>query len=246
MKSVFGLRLVGTIVAAFVLLGVAAPAVAQEEWESKYSLGVFAIGAGMEGYLQAPYAPNRQRVYFSDLSPNFSTGGGISFEMKQVHWSVLSDLVFISFNETIDGVKVDGDQLYIELCSTVKLSSTFSLLAGARYTDLNSDLTFPGTPTPYERKIDSAWVDPIVGGMFVFPMGKSWALMMRGDVGGFGLASDIVWHAQVRLDGKLGKAATFSLGYRYWDNNFENFDDPQTVGYDMTVAGPTVGIAFNF
>ena len=246
MKSVLGLRIVGTIAAVLVLLVVAAPAIAQDDWKTKYSLGVFGIGAGMEGYLQAPYAPNRQRVYFSYLTSDLNTGGGISFEMKQTNWWIMSDLVLFSFDDTVDGVKVDGDQLLFELCSTVKLSSTFSLVAGARYVKLTTDLSFPGSPTPYEREIDQDWADPIVGGMFVFPMGESWSLLMRGDVGGFGIGSDLVWHAQLRLDAKLGKAATFSFGYRYWDYDFEEYEDPQTVGYDMTIAGPTVGIAFNF
>lgn len=246
MKSVLGLRIVGTIAAALVLLIVAAPAMAQEDWETKYSLGVFAIGAGMEGYLQAPYAPNGQRVYFSDLTSDLNTGGGVSFEMKQTNWWIMSDLVLFSFDDTVDGVKVDGDQLLFELCSTVKLSSTFSLVAGARYFKLTSDLSFPGSPTPYEREIDQDWADPIVGGMFVFPMSKSWGLLMRADVGGFGIGSDLVWHALVRFDGKIGKAATFSIGYRYWDYDFEENDAPQTIGYDMTIAGPTVGIAFRF
>jgi hypothetical protein len=246
MRSVLGMRMVVAVAASLVLFVVAAPAVAQEDWETHYSLGVYGIGAGMEGYLLAPYAPNRQKVYFSDLTSDLNMGGGVSFEMKQARWSVLSDLVFFGFDKTVDGVKVDGDQLYFELCSTFKVGNTFNVLLGGRYTKLTSDLVFPGTPTPYNRKIDTSFADPIVGGLVLLPISKSWAVMMRADVGGFGIASDIVWHAQVRFDGKLGDAATVSLGYRYWDNNYENLDDPQKTGYDMTVAGPTIGIAFNF
>ncbi len=246
MKSALGMRTVVTITAAVVLLAVAVPAVAQEDWETHYSLGVFGIGAGMEGYLLAPYAPNRQKVYFSDLNSDLNTGGGVSFAMKQARWSILSDVVFFSFDKKVNGIKANSDQLYFELCSAFKVGDSFSVVVGGRYAKLTSDLVFPGSPQPYKRKIDADWVDPIVGGMLELPVGKSWALMMRGDVGGFGVGSDIVWHAWLRLDGKLGDAAIVSLGYRYWDNNFESRKYPRKTGYDMTVAGPTLGIAFNF
>ncbi|HPS78958.1 MAG TPA: hypothetical protein PLS53_12445, partial [Thermoanaerobaculaceae bacterium] len=116
MKSALGMRTVVTITAAVVLLAVAVPAVAQEDWETHYSLGVFGIGAGMEGYLLAPYAPNRQKVYFSDLNSDLNTGGGVSFAMKQARWSILSDVVFFSFDKKVNGIKANSDQLYFELC----------------------------------------------------------------------------------------------------------------------------------
>lgn len=236
------------ILAALTLLGVAGPAVAQEDWDYHYDLTLSAIGIGNEGYIRPSYAVLDQKAYtHKSLTSDLSTGGGASFQVRKAKWAIALDVLSVGYDyKTRTGIKVDADQILAELVTSWRFGSSFDLLFGTRYSKLTSDVVYPGTPAPYKRPGDAEWADAIVGGRVVVPAGDRVHFVLRGDVGGFGLASDMVYHAQAKVDFKLADAASLAVGYRYWDWDFENHKHEQKVIYDMTLAGPTLDLVFHF
>ncbi|MCE9610314.1 MAG: hypothetical protein K8R23_08990 [Chthoniobacter sp.] len=99
-----------------------------------------------------------------------------------------------------------------------------------------------------KRELDNSfslaedWWDPYVGLRGRYNINKAWYLTAKGDIGGFGVGSDLTW----QLSGALGVQVTRSLfveaGYRYLytDYNKDNFV------YEVTQSGVeiTAGITF--
>lgn len=238
---------IATMMVAMLLAG-AAPSIAQEDWDWQYDLSLTAIGLGKEGFIRAPYAVNNANAHFPPgLFDDLSTCGGIGFRARQARWTIMLDVFALNYDtRTRTGIAVDADQILAELVTTYRVANSFHLLAGTRYSKLDSDLVFPGTPAPFNRVAKSEWADLLVGGQLVVPAGNRMTFTLRGDAGGFGLASDLVIHALLKMDFKLADAASLSLGYRYWDYDFENYKDVKKLIFDMTLAGPTLGVVFHF
>lgn len=238
-----------TAILAVAALAVApCPAVAQEDWDYHYDLSLSAAGIGKEGFILPSYAVGDRKAYTHEsLSSGLSAGGGAAFQVRKARWTVALEVLAVGYDYTSrDGIKVDADQLLAELVTSWRLGSSFDLLFGTRYSRLRSDVVYPAAPAPYERPGDADWADAIVGGRLVVPAGSRMLFTLRGDVGGFGLASDMVYHAQAKVAFKLADAASVALGYRYWDWDFENHKEKQKVMYDMTLAGPTLDLVFHF
>ena len=69
-------------------------------------------------------------------------------------------------------------------------------LTGGRYVSLKADLGVitgerVGREVEVERHVD--WLEPFVGGRFILALSNRVALTVRGDVGGFGVGSDLTW-----------------------------------------------------
>lgn len=114
----------------------------------------------------------------------------------------------------------------------------WSAMLGLRYVDVEYDVglgTLSGTA-------DARWVDPWVGVRGVVPFDETWAMRLRGDVGGFGVGSDFTWQALVLLAVTLGDGVAIDVGYRAIALDFEDDD----LAYDVVFHGPIIGLALSF
>jgi hypothetical protein len=123
------------------------------------------------------------------------------------------------------------------------------IYAGGRYTFVGAEL---------EGKVigfldvdeDEAWVDPIIGVRTLWALTPKWSLMVRGDIGGFGVNSDFVWQASgvvgynFRLFGD-DNAKVFA-GYRALDWDYSDGKGTRKFEWDMTAHGPTIGLQYHF
>ena len=73
-----------------------------------------------------------------------------------------------------------------------------------------------------------------------------WGLVVKGGVGGFGVSSDFVWEGSGLLTYQPWKHAQFLLGYRAVGIDYETGAGPTRFVYDVTMAGPVVGINFRW
>ena len=75
----------------------------------------------------------------------------------------------------------------IALSSASLVPEPIEKCAGFRYVDVNLDIRLDPGP---DTRGNKDWVDPIVGLRATFHPLDKWTIRVRGDVGGFGLASD--------------------------------------------------------
>jgi hypothetical protein len=89
-------------------------------------------------------------------------------------------------------------------------------------------------------------VDPLVGGRIILPIGKRWSFYARGDVGGFGVGSDLSWNATVAFSVKATEHVSFQFGYRALDIDYEDGEGSDKFAFDAMLAGPGGAVTFHF
>ena len=86
------------------------------------------------------------------------------------------------------------------------------------------------------------WVDPYVGARAHWGFQGPWYVVGRGDIGGFGVGSDLTWQVYGGLGCQLARYASVELGYRHLD---VDYSDDQFAA-DIAYSGPMLGARFMF
>jgi hypothetical protein len=113
----------------------------------------------------------------------------------------------------------------------------------------NIDILFGLRYTNQETKVDPApltvsqdWVDPIIGARWWWNFANRWSLIVRGDIGGFGVGSDSTWQALALVDWQPFKNVSFVGGYRALYQDFEDNSSSKAFEYEATLHGPLLGV----
>jgi hypothetical protein len=133
--------------------------------------------------------------------------------------------------------------LIAELVSGYQLSDTFEILFGARYVDIDNTLKVQLPPGPRRRfEAGQDWIDPLVGFRYGGPISRRWSFWLRGDVGGFGLGSELTWNLRTGFGVEVSDVTTLRFGWHTLDFDY----DSNEFVYDMTHQGPEIGATFKF
>jgi opacity protein-like surface antigen len=117
-------------------------------------------------------------------------------------------------------------------------SKRLDVYAGARVTwlDLEFDLG------PINRSADQRWVDPIVGARYQAELGHSLFMRCVGDIGGFGVSSDLTWQAMAGFGYRFNERSSVLLTYRALSTDYSNGG----FKFDVLSHGPLLGLEFRF
>lgn len=89
---------------------------------------------------------------------------------------------------------------------------------------------------------DKLWADPFVGVRMMVPVGKTVSLSLRGDIGGFGIGSDLAWNVVGAAEWAFAERWKANLAYRCLDFDYE--DDGFV--YNVRMDGPALGVSYTF
>ncbi len=78
------------------------------------------------------------------------------------------------------------------------------------------------------------WIDPLVGLRTQVSWPSGWLLLAEGDVGGFGLASDLSWHLLGSVGRRLSRSLTVHAGWKILDVDYQTSD----FTFDVRMSGP--------
>jgi hypothetical protein len=123
---------------------------------------------------------------------------------------------------------------------------TFDIYAGGRYTSLEIDLDTRGQPS-LNQQVD--WIDPIVGGRLGVHFSPHVFMLFQGDVGGFGVGSDLTWSAMGLLGYKWqGAGVEWAIlgGYKALGEDYSTGSGLQRFKWDVTLHGPILGFSARF
>lgn len=122
-------------------------------------------------------------------------------------------------------------------------SVTLTAFVGARYTYFSTDIDFTGGGVP-TLSVDGSkgWFDPVIGMHGSWEINNRWFLHGGGDIGGFGVNSDLIWQANVGLGYRFTDSVSGLVGYRgigvdYTDGGFV---------VDTISHGPIIGVSLKF
>jgi opacity protein-like surface antigen len=119
---------------------------------------------------------------------------------------------------------------------------SLDLLAGGRLWNVDAEGTLAGPLAVRQRSGSKTWVDPLIGMVGRFELGSGFAVQAEGDVGGFGIASDIGWQLLGTLQYRVAESVALEAGYRYLA---VDYDDGGFL-FDVAMHGPIIGASFRF
>jgi hypothetical protein len=247
MKSRWSLAL---FVAAIVAL--ASPqAEAQSDssgWE--FAVAPYLWAAGMDGTMTIADLETDIDVPFSDIISNLDLAFMGHFDMRNERWVLASDLIFVDLEQDEDltnGTVTAGiDMTLIDLVGGYRVSPAVALLAGARWVDMGASLRYTGELADPDADVGKSWIDPLIGVNVFASLSDRWWLGLRGDVGGFGVGSELTWQAYADIGWKASDLVSIILGYRALDIDYEDGDGLHFVGLDVLMSGPQLGVVFTF
>ena len=168
----------------------------------------------------------------------------------------LSAAIGLDFEETV--VEVGGAYEVMKWDSRTAID----VLAGARYwhQEMGVNLALAGTLDVGDLQISRGfaaarsgsvdWVDPVVGARLRYNLAPGHDVMLRGDVGGFGVGSQFSWNALAAYSFIFAKqdGVTYSglLGYRALSADYEQGSGRTKYVYDQVMHGPITGLTIGF
>jgi hypothetical protein len=90
------------------------------------------------------------------------------------------------------------------------------------------------------------WIDPFVGARLLFNLPKDFMVVLRGDVGGFGVGSDISLNLAGYVGYNISRVVTLWAGYRGLYVDYESGSNTSKFALDAWMHGPAIGVAFRF
>jgi hypothetical protein len=224
------------------------PVSAQGDW--KFTIAPYLVGAAMDGTVGVKGHDVKLDVPFSKILDNLHMGAMAHFDMKNDTWLLSSDLIYMNLQQSADAANGTAEatmtETIFEVAGGYRTSKEFTLLAGARYVDLGSKLSFTGAHADWSGDQSKSWVDPFVGAQINVALSDRWWFDLHGDIGGFDVGSKLAWQAYADVGYKASNLVSVYLGYRALDMDYESGSGSTLFRYDVSTAGPQIGVAFHF
>jgi opacity protein-like surface antigen len=199
--------------------------------------------------------PAKIDLSFGDVLENLDGGIMGAAEMRAGQWRVLGDMMFteVSPGGTLQGPSgadvelrtrsftLQGDVLYHFYGSE---ALDLDAGAGLRFWYLHNKLSIDSglVPGDITSSDSEAWADPVLAGRIRGRLGGSWDVTLVGDIGGFGVGSQLTWQVIGTLDYQCTENLALRLGYRALSVDYEDGD----VLYDVRMQGPIIGATYRF
>lgn len=141
---------------------------------------------------------------------------------------------------------VDFDQFFGRVHSGYQVikddDATLTAFVGARYSYLSADIVFSGGAPSVAVSGSKSWIDPVIGLHGVSDINDRWLIYGSGDIGGFGVNSDLIWQVSAALGYRFTDSVSALVGYRGFGVDYS--DGGFLV--DTVAHGPLIGLSFRF
>jgi hypothetical protein len=191
----------------------------------------------------------------SDIFSNLQMGAMFYFEAHDASWAFSSDVLYMDLGSDIrsgtlisDG-SVDVAQLGWELAAMRRLNGWFELGLAATYNKIDADvkINFNSVLLPsVSNGLSEEWIDPSIVMRATIPLRGKWSLQARGNIGGFGIGSDLMWQIQADVNYRHSDAWLFTFGYRVIDVDYDHGSGSSRFVYNMQTFGPVLKVGYSF
>lgn len=119
-------------------------------------------------------------------------------------------------------------------------ATTIDVLAGARGWQLGGEVAVPVAGVALAPKEE--FVDPVMAVRLNTKIASSLSLLAYGDVGGFGVGSELTWQGLATLNWRAAEGVFLSAGYRHlWLDRNSN-----GATFEGQLSGPLAGVTLAF
>jgi len=218
-------------------------------------------------YLMFPYMDGETGVGESLILPVEANPGDIFSKLKMGammyleantnKWAITSDLVYMKLNQEVTPgtIVISGDvtakQLIWEAAGLYRITSFLEAGVGGRlnYLEMGIDVRRNGIDLGTEEitgEKSKTWYDPVVIARLTTDINDKWLFQFRGDIGGFGIGSDLTWQLHATAGYRFTKLFQISLGYRILSTDYRTGEEPKEFLFDVNEFGPEIRFGFNF
>jgi hypothetical protein len=215
-------------------------------------------------YLWAPGASSSVDTQFGTLDTDATIGEVVSstdfalmgvLEARNGRWGFIADLLHSDLTERRDtpfGVlfsrarvdtsltKLSGDAAY-RMYDDGQVA--LDAMGGFRAVSLGLDVSLsPGALPARSFSDSSSWLDPLVGGRARIALTARWFATALGDIGGFGVGSDLTWQVLATIGYRFDERWSVQGGWRHLSI------DKEVNGRDveLDLGGPVLGFTVRF
>lgn len=219
-------------------------------WE--HSIVLYLLGPNIDGRVGIGGLEGEVNIDPGDVFAALDGGFLAAYTVEKGGWGAAFDLVYMDLEEGVEGVRlpvpgeIGVEQLIFGVSGTYRLNGVTQLLVGGRYVDLSNTLTLELPPAPLRFQLDESWFDPTVGLRFNGSISDRWTYAAMGDMGGFGVGSDLTWQLSGSLGFRMTEHSVFTFGYRYIDFDYEEGEGSGAFKFDVAEYGLALGVRFEF
>lgn len=223
---------------------------AGDEW--KQTVFIYGMGAAIEGDATIGNLTVPVDLSISDVLDNLKFGFMGAYRIENDTWSIEADTTFMNLGNTQraprNNVRAYMDVEQWTLMGTVgrRLTDNLEGLFSLTYFDVSADLELRVLQQRATASRSASWVDPLVGLNYRVPLGEKWSYALRGDIGGFGVGSDLTWHVLTGFRRQNTDMFGWYVGYRVIAYDYEDGSGRNYQRYDLTQQGPLAGVSFSF
>jgi hypothetical protein len=168
----------------------------------------------------------------------------LTVEARKGRWGVLGDAMYVEFSDAFDRalnseVEVSGGVFDMVGSMAASNGRPLDLLFGLRYVALKATVDIAPVARATARE---SWLDPLVGLRYTHVFNERWSVALRGDIGGFGVASDLATNVSAMFGWHINDKLTLRGGYRMLQMDFDGDD----LVLDATLQGYVFGASWAF
>jgi hypothetical protein len=225
----------------------------QEESDWSFRVAPYAWVPAIDGSISIGPLTAPVDISFSDTLDKLDMAFMGVVEMGYKRWMLGADWVYGNFSKDLPGrgpfgsFRYQYSQWLISPTLAYRAVQTdayhMDVFVGARVTSLDATLTgrFAGGGQ-IQGGAEKAWVDPFIGVRGQAGLGENFLLRYNGDIGGFGVSSDLVWSAFVGVGYDFNKSASVAIGYRGLGFDYAS----GATAFDLVSHGPLIGFEIRF
>lgn len=192
-----------------------------------------------------------------DVFSHLKIGGMFYFEAQTSKWALTSDIVFMNLNEDItpnkliESGEVTGKQFIWEAAALYRLAPFWEVGVGGRLNNLEVGIdatrkVIPSGTKEVSKNKTATWYDPVLITRLATDIDGKWLFQFRGDVGGFGIGSDITWQLGGYVGYRFTKVFQLTGGYRILSMDYNKDVKNTQFVFNVDEFGPVIRLGFNF
>ena len=221
------------------------PSVLRAEETNKWTFdaSLYGLAAGMSGNVAVKGVPADVNVGFDKILENLKFGAMGSARVGYEHWALSTEVIYMDLEANKGPFTARAEQWMVQPALEYQVCRYFGAYAGTRYNSIHLALNGPAGVNPSGTQ---DWWDPILGARASLPLGKKFSFNVSGDIGGFGVGSDLTWQALPFINWQVSKIMSVQVGYRFLYTDYETGGGLNRFKYDMLTSGPQIGFTLHF
>ena len=227
----------------------------RDDWS--FNISPYVWAASLKGTAAAvPGLPDiKIDASFKDILENLDLAAMALVEVRYRKFGAYADIVYTDIStesETprqvlFDDIDVDSELFIGTFGGSYRAlegeRGFVDLLAGARVWSVDTRLDINGGLLDDQEIEDNEnWVDPVVGVKARFDLGRGFFLSGMGQVGGFGVASDLTWDVFGGVGYQFNDTISAFAGYRHLEVDYQH----EAFKFDVELSGPAIGATIRF